>query len=70
MGTRKDSSRRWFSPAARSWVEAPDVFEEEGLLLRLRANNDALDSLREALDAEVHAFAAFPDLDAPESGAA
>ncbi|WP_209592883.1 hypothetical protein [Jiella mangrovi] len=42
-----------------SWVDAPDVLEDEGLLRRLRANNDALESLREALDAETQVFAPF-----------
>ncbi len=42
-----------------SWVDAPDLFEDEALLQRLRANNDALDRLREALDAESRDFAKF-----------
>ncbi|MBO0906589.1 hypothetical protein [Jiella sonneratiae] len=45
--------------SAWTWVDAPDLFEEKGLLRRLQANNDALDSLRQALDAEDHDFARF-----------
>ncbi|TFF19177.1 hypothetical protein E3C22_20655 [Jiella endophytica] len=45
--------------AAWSWVDAPDVLEDEGLLHRLRANNDALESLRQALDDEGQVFARF-----------
>tara|TARA_R110002020_G_scaffold70508_4_gene183028 strand:+ start:689 stop:922 length:234 start_codon:yes stop_codon:yes gene_type:complete len=47
-----------------SWVDAPELFEDEALLQRLRANNDALDCLRQALDAESHGFARFLARDA------
>ena len=50
MALRGEGENREGDRAVWSWVDAPDVFEDEGLLQRLRANNDALESLRQALD--------------------
>ncbi|WAP71020.1 hypothetical protein [Jiella pelagia] len=50
----------WLATSTQlSWVDAPDLLEDEALLQRLRANNDALEELRRALDAESRDFAKF-----------
>ena len=59
MALRGDSRTEQFAGIGWSFVDAPDVSEDEGLLMRLRANNDALESLRQALDEESQVFARF-----------
>lgn len=67
MASRVESHTETAKRIGWSFVEAPDIFEDESLLLRLRANNDALESLRQALDDESQVFARFIRRDPDEA---
>ena len=67
MASRGDSRIEQFAGIGWSFVDAPDVSEDVGLLMRLRANNDALESLRQALDEESQVFARFIRRDPDEA---
>ncbi|NDW06474.1 hypothetical protein [Jiella pacifica] len=69
MASQQESENRQATGTGLSWVDAPELFEDEAFLQRLRANNDALDCLRQALDDEGHGFARFLPRDAAETGA-
>ncbi|MCE7030463.1 hypothetical protein [Jiella avicenniae] len=66
MALQEKSGSRPATGTGLFWVDAPELVEDEAFLQRLRAENDALDSLRQALDAESHGFARFLTRDAEE----
>jgi hypothetical protein len=59
VALQEEGQTRLTTGTGLSWVDAPNLLEDEALLQRLRANNDALDRLRQALDAEGRDFAKF-----------